>query len=189
MRFRISFLVAATVAAAGVLPVTAAQYEKTGNWVFDSKAFAEDGDAILYDCVASTVAVEGTELALKVAPGAEGGFDAGLTLTNDAWALDQGPVRVRFDIGADHWVLPGQGDGKSVDVSWTGDAAFLTFIEDLASSSFAGLSGRDGSAIAQFSLTGSRSAIEAMKACGAEQIGQGLADTFGPAAPDEANPF
>lgn len=191
MGTRISFLVAATLAAVWSLPVSAAKYEQSGHWVFASKAFAEDGDAMLYDCVASTESAEGTELSLRLAPLPDAGFDASLTLTNAAWALEDGPVRVRLDIGADHWVLPGAGAGQTVSVAWTGDAALITFLEDLASSSFAGLAGRDGASVAQFSLKGSRGAIEAMKSCVEEQIGQGLAEAVAAVAAgaDGTSPF
>ncbi len=190
MGSRFSFLVAATAVAIWSLPVTAAQYEKTGSWVFNSTAFAEDGETMLYGCVASTESVEGTELVLSLEPAADNGVDARMSLTNETWALGAAPVRVRFDIGADHWVLPGQGAGQTVDVAWTGDAALLTFLEDLASSSFAGLTGRDGATVAQFSLKGSRGAIEAMTACVEAQIGQGLAEVLsGSTGPDGTNPF
>jgi len=190
MRTRSSFLLAATLAVAVASPVAAAKFEKSGQWVFTSKAFAEDGDRMLYDCVASTQGVEGTELSLRLEPAPDAGFDASLTVTNGAWALTDGPVRVRFDIGADHWVLPGEGAGQQVSVTWTGDPALLTFLEDLASSSFAGLAGRDGTTVAQFSLKGSRGAIEAMKTCAETQIGQGLGEGLGGgAASDGTNPF
>jgi len=189
MGSRFSFLVAAMAVAIWSLPVTAAQYEKTGSWVFNSTAFAEDGEAMLYACAASTVSAEGTELSLSLEPAADDGVDARMSLTNDAWALDAAPVRVRFDIGTDHWVLPGQSGGKSVAVIWTGDAALLTFLEDLSSSSFAGLTGRNGATVAQFSLNGSRGAIEAMTACVEAQIGQGLGEVLRAGSGGAENPF
>lgn len=189
MGSRFSLPAALSALALWALPAVAAEYEQSGNWVFNSTAFAADGAATLYACTASTVSAEGTELSLTIEPGVGAGFEARMTLANDDWALGEAPLRVRFDIGADHWVLPGTGAGASVEVDWSGDAGFLTFVEDLASSSFAGLSGRDGAAIAQFSLKGSRGAIEAMKTCAAEQIGQGLEAGFAPAAADGSNPF
>jgi len=187
MATRVSLLTAAILAATA-LPVPAAQFEQSGSWVFNSTAVAADGDRMLSSCTASTVSAEGTELSLIAEPLVETGFDARMVLTNKAWALGDGPLRVRFDIGADHWVLPGQGAGQAVEISWTGDAGFVTFVEDLASSSFAGLTGRDGAAIAQFSLKGSRGAIEAMKTCVEAQIGQPLGEAFA-TAPGAANPF
>ena len=66
----------------------------------------------------------------------------------------------------------------------------LIFLEDLASSSFAGLIGGDGATVAQFSLMGSRGAIEAMKACVEAQIGQGLAEMLAAGTgTGGANPF
>lgn len=188
MGTRVSLLAAVSVAAVGVLPAMAAQYEQSGAWVFNSTAVAADGDTMLYACAASTVSAEGTELTLTIEPDTAGGVEARMTLANSAWSLGEAPLRVRFAIGADRWVLPGTGAGPAVAIDWTGDAGFLDFAEALASSSFAGLNGRDGAQIAQFSLLGSRGAIEAMKACAVEQIGQGLGAVF-PVSSDPANPF
>ena len=190
MGSRISLLVAASVVSVWSLPGIAAEYVQTGDWVFHSKAFAEDGDTIWYSCVASTESVEGTELSLRLEPTADDGFAAGMALANDAWALDEAPVRVRLDVGADHWMLPGQGNAGGIELSWGADPYLLVFLEDLASASFAGLIARDGTTVSQFSLRGSRSAIEAMKACAEEQVERGLAEVLnGAAAGDGANPF
>ena len=189
MGIRISLLAAVSLAAFGAVPAVAAQYEQSGAWVFNSTAVAADGDTMLFTCTASTVSAEGTELSLTVTPDGAGGVEAGMTLENGAWALGAAPLRVRFVIGAERWVLPGTGAGPAVGIDWTGDAGFLAFAEALASSSFAGLNGRDGAQIAQFSLSGSRGAIEAMKACGAEQIGQGLEAAFAVESAGGANPF
>lgn len=189
MGIRFSLLLAASAVAPGTFPAAAAQYEKTGAWVFQSQAVAEDDAGLVYACVAATESADGTELRLQLEPAADGGVDAALALTNAAWALGDVPVRVRLDIGAGHWMLPGQGGADTVEASWSGDAALLVFLEDLASSSFAGVIGRDGAPVAQFSLSGSRGAIEAMKACVEAQVGQGLDAVFATGAPDTANPF
>ena len=112
-----------------------------------------------------------------------------MSLTNAGWELGQQQLSVRLDVGSDHWMLAGQGDGNSVGMSWVADAHLLLFLEDLASSSFAVLTARDGSTIAQFSLSGSRKAIEAMKSCVVAQIGRGLAEVAEDEAAGAANPF
>ncbi len=178
MIFRISLWVAASLVALWAQPFLAAEYERTGHWVFHSKAFAEAGDETWVSCVATTESVEGTELSLRLDPAADNAFEAVMTIGNDAWTIAPGAARVRLDIGADHWILPAQGNGGAVEVSWTGDAALLPLLEDLASSSFAGLISRDGAAVSQFSLRGSRGAIEAMKACLEAQIGRGIAEAL-----------
>lgn len=189
MRSGFFILAAASLLSGWSVPAQAAQYARSGAWVFQSTAVAADGDTMLFACMATTTSADGTALGLRLVPEPGGGFDARLSLSNDAWALGDAPARVRFEIGADHWVLPGQGAGRRVEVTWTGDAALLTFIEDLASASFAGLTGGDGAPVAQFSLSGSRSAIEAMKTCAEDQIGTGLGAVFEARAADGTNPF
>lgn len=169
-------------------PVRGAEYERNGAWVFESRAFAEAGDATLDDCIASTGSADGAALSLRLEPADGDGLAARLSLEHAAWALEPGPVRLRVDIGAARWMLAGQGEGTTVAVDWTGDPALVAFLEDLASSSFAGVVGRGGATVAQFSLKGSRGAIEAMKACVERQIGQGLGETF-TAGSDSGAPF
>lgn len=189
MGFRFSVLLTTSLIAGGLLPATAAEFEKSGAWVFNSMAVAAVGETMLHACRASTESADGTTLTLSLEPAADGGVAAGMTVANEGWALDDGPVRVGFDIGGRHWVLPGDGDGQTARVAWTGDAALLTFLEGLASASSAGLKGRDGAAISQFSLSGSRSAIEAMRACVEAQIEGGLGAVFEARAADASNPF
>jgi hypothetical protein len=187
MDLRISLLAASLLVGwSGV--ALGAQYERSGDWVYHSKAFAEDGETTWDACVASTESLDGPEWMLRREPAESGGFHAAMSLGNEDWALGQEAVRVRLDIGADRWVLPGQGEGSDVTVSWTADSALLILLEDFASSSFAVLTGRDGARVAQFSLRGSRKAIEAMKACVEAQIGRGLGDVF-EAEATSTNPF
>lgn len=178
---RIPLFVALTVAALSQ-PLCAAEYERSGVWVYQSQAFAEIADGTLNACTASTESADGTALVFRLEPEEGGGFSAGLSFENTAWQGGARPVRVRLDIGAARWVLPAEAEGDAVVVTWTGDAALLPFLEDLASSSFARLVGRNGAAVAQFSLTGSRGAIEAMKSCAETQIGQGLEPAIGAGA-------
>jgi len=187
---RILILAAASLVAFGTSPALAAEFERSGYWEYQSKAVAADGDETWYACIASTRSLEETELSLRLDPAADNGFEAGMFLTNEAWDLGQEPLHVRLDIGANRWMLKGQGDGNAVEVSWTGDSYFPLFLEDFASSSFAALTARDGTTIAKFSLSGSRKAIEAMKACVEEQIGQTVAEAL-KAEPsgDSTNPF
>lgn len=189
MGFRFSVLLTASLMMGAALPVTAAEFERSGAWVFNSVAVAAEGETMIYACAASTESADGTTLTLLLEPAVGGAVDAGMTVSNKAWALDDGPLRVGFDIGGRNWMLPGEGAGQTAEVSWTGDAALLTFLEGLASASAAGLTGRDGAAISQFSLSGSRSAIEAMKVCVEEQIDGGLGTVFEARAADASNPF
>ena len=159
---RISLLATASLLVAWT-PALAAEFERSGYWEYQSQAFAVDGDETWNACIASTRSLDETELTLRLEPTADNGVEAMMGLKNDAWDLGQADVSVRLDIGADRWMLPGQGDGNEVDVAWPADPHLLLFLEDLASSSFAVLTARDGSTIAQFSLSGSRKAIEAMK--------------------------
>ena len=184
-----SLVAAASIAAVGAAPAVAAQYERSGAWVFQSQAFAADDDGLVYACMATTESADGTALSLRLEPAAGGGVTASMALTNSAWALGDEALRVRFDIGADHWFLPGQGAGDTVETALGRDAAVLEFLEDLASSSFAGVTGRGGARVAQFSLKGSRGAIEAAKACVEAQIGRELAVVFAAGATTAANPF
>ncbi len=187
---RISLMAAASLLAVSAPPALAAEFERSGYWEYQSQAFAANGDETWDACIASTRSLGETELTLRLEPTADNGVEAMMWLKDDAWDLGQKEISVRLDIGADRWVLPGQGDGSEVDVAWTAGAHLLLFLEDLASSSFAVLTARDGSTVAQFSLSGSRKAIEAMKACVEAQIGQGLDDAFASdATVDSANPF
>lgn len=189
MMSRISRMAAASLLAVWAAPAIAAEFERSGFWEFQSQAFAEDGDNILYACVASTRSLEETELSLRLEPAADSGFDAAMSLSNPAWELGQQQLSIRLDVGSDRWMLIGQGDGNSATTSWIADSHLLLLLEDLASSSFAMLTARDGSTIAQFSLSGSRKAIEAMKSCIEAQIGQGLAEVVEGEAAGAANPF
>ena len=190
MIFRISVLAAASLAIGWATPAPAAEFERSGFWEFQSQAFAEEGDETWFVCSASTRSLEETELSMRLEPTADNGFEAAMSLSNETWALGRSLLSVRLDIGADRWMLKGQGSGSTVEVAWSPDSHLLLFLEDLASSSFAVLTARDGSTIAQFSLSGSRKAIEAMKGCVESQIGQGLEAVLdaGPAS-DGANPF
>lgn len=190
MIMRLSLLAAAVLLVFWSRPVVAAEYERSGDWVFQAQAFAEVGGETLSACSASTKSLDGTELSLRLEPAPDNAFEAGMSLTNESWALGQGQMRVRLDIGADHWVLPAESDGSAVTVDWTGEASLLTFLEDLSSSSFAAVIARDGSTHAQFSLKGSRKAAEAMKTCVEVQIGRGLSQALEAGSPGgAATPF
>jgi len=184
---RIFRLVALSFTLLAGVPAFAAEYHKSGDWVFHSSAFATDGDVTWDACVASTTSMDGTELTLRLEPAADG-FEAVMGLTNDGWSLGAEAARIRLDIGSGRWMLQGEATGAEARVAWTGDAAILPFLEDFASSSFAVLMARDGATVSQFSLRGSRKAIEAMTSCVEAQIGQGLAEVLA-AAELDGNPF
>ncbi len=188
---RISLLAAASLVAVWTTPATSAEFERSGFWEYQSQAFAVDGDETWNACIASTRSLEETELSLRLDPAPDNAFEAGMSLSNAGWDLGQAQLPVRFDIGADRWMLIGQGDGDTVVIPWVAGSHLLLFLEDLASSSSAALTARDGSTIAQFSLSGSRKAIEAMKSCIESQIGQGLVEAVedGTSGGDGANPF
>lgn len=168
------------------LPAAAAEYRESGDWVFSSVAVAESGGAMIEACTASTTSADGTELGVTLTPVEPEGFGAEIRLGNEAWDFSGGPVQVRFDIGGTRWMLPGEGTGQKAVLPWAGGGAILSFLEALASSSAAGLVGGDGQALAQFSLRGSRGAIEAVKACVEGQTGQALEASV---AGDAGNPF
>ena len=174
--------------AAGAAP--AAEAQKSGDWLFNSSAFAQSGDKLLTACTATTESANGTTLDIRLEPTADGAVGALARFTNEGWKIAPSPDLVRLDIGARRWVLPASGAGTEVSVLLSGGPHLLAFLDEMSSGSDATLIARDGAEAARFSLSGSRAAIDAMTSCIAEQIGGTLAAVYakeGPANP--ANPF
>ncbi len=174
---RISRLQALALALTTAMPAVAAEYEKSGDWIYYSNAYALEGEVIRSACMVETRSPNGTELVVRLEP-ATGVFSATMKLSNDGWSLGSDSPQLELRAGVGRWALQGEAEGAALDVSWTGDAALPVLLESLAASSAAILVSPDGNQLAQFSLRGSRKAIEAMKSCAEAQIGQGLEDVL-----------
>lgn len=168
----------------------AAEAQKSGDWLFNSSAFAETADAVLTACVATTESENGTVFTIRLEPTANKGVEAMALFQNPGWQIDPSPDLVRLDIGARRWIMPASGGGEELGVLLSGGPHLLALLEELSSGSDASLIGRNGASAARFSLSGSRAAIDAMTTCLEEQIGRPLPALFAETGtPNAANPF
>ncbi|PIE08242.1 MAG: hypothetical protein CSA74_03450 [Rhodobacterales bacterium] len=178
---RVSRLMALPFALVAVAPCFAAEYERSGDWVFYSSAYAADGDVTWSACMVETRSPDGTELMLRLELGT-GALSATMSLSNAEWNLGQDSPPFELRAGAGRWVLQGQAEGHALNVAWASDPAFANLLNTLAAANTAVLTTADGRDVAEFSLRGSSQAIGAMTTCAETQAKQGLAQLLAAAA-------
>ena len=178
----------AVVFAALAIPVGAQTVpdQNEEGWHAYRGAIGTDGSDF---CVARTRS-DGTEFLLLLASGETGGWRLQIMFRNAGWGIEPKTVRFKTDLRRTTWRHTGDGHGNVVVSRW-GEQEFgdepqmREFLEDIASQRTATLTRADDSVIAEFSLKGSRAAVDALKACAEVQTitsvvryGQDLVDPF-----------